>query len=58
MGCLFIKVVCELGLECCEIVWFLFVVCVRNLRKFVFSMRGLGWMNFWCISCFVRGIVG
>ena len=22
------KVICELGLECCEIVWFLFVVCL------------------------------
>ena len=47
--------VCELGLECCEIVWFLFVVGGGYLRGFVFSMRGLGWMNFWCISCCVSG---
>lgn len=58
MGCLFIKVVCELGLECCEIVWFLFVVGVGYLRGVDFSMRGLGWMDCWFISCFVRGMVG
>ncbi len=34
MGCLFIKVVCELGLERCEIVWFIFGVGVRVLRGF------------------------
>ena len=57
-GCLLIKVVCELGLECREIVWFLFYVGVGDLRGFVFSMRGLGWMNFWCISCCVNGVAG
>lgn len=55
MGCLFIKVVCELGLECCEIVWFIFGVGVRVLRGFFFSMRGLGRMYFWCVSYCVYG---
>lgn len=52
------KEVCELGLKCCEIVWFLFVVGVGYLKGVVFSMRGLEWMNFWCIGCYVSGIVG
>ena len=50
--------VCELGLECCEIVWSLFFVGVGFLRGPVFSMRGLGWMDFWCIGCYVSGIAG
>ena len=50
--------VCELGLDRCEIGWFLFVVGVRDLRGVVFSMRGLEWIDFWCVSCFVRSIVG
>ena len=45
MGCLFINVVCELGLECCEIVWFIFGVGVRVLRGFFFSMRGKYFMD-------------
>jgi hypothetical protein len=55
---LLFKVVCELGLKCCEIVWFLFVVGVVSLRGFVFSMRGLEWIYFWWISYYVNGIVG
>lgn len=51
------KVVCELGLECREIVWFLFVVGVGELRGVVFSMRGLEWMYYWCLGCYVNGIV-
>ena len=50
--------VCELGLKCCEIVWFLFVVGVGSLKGVVFSMRGLEWMNFWCIGYDVSCIVG
>ena len=30
-----------MGLKCCEIVWFLFVVGVGDLRGVNFSMRGL-----------------
>jgi hypothetical protein len=31
---------------------------VGNLRRVVFSMRGLGWIDCWCVSCFVRSSVG
>lgn len=48
--------VCELGLECCEIVWSLFAVGVGELRGVVLSMRGLEWMYYWCLGCYANGI--
>ena len=50
--------VCELGLECCEIVRSLSSVVGGNLRKFVFSMRGPGWTQLSCASCPVKGMAG
>ena len=34
------KVLRELGLKRCETVWFLSVVCLRELRKSIVSTRG------------------
>lgn len=47
----------ELGLERREIVRFLFVVGVGELRGVVFSTRGSEWTYYWCSGCYVNGIV-
>ena len=52
------KVVRELGLDRRETGRSLSAVGAGNLRGFLPSTRGLGWVNLWCTGCYANSSAG